>query len=393
MTPTKPVVMKALLLSLAFVVASISSLLAQATFQLDKTSYAPGETIVSSWTGSTNTKDWIGIYPRGIVPDGNPVSTSWGYVTGASGSRNFTTPTPIGVGEWTAWFLANDGYGVMPGSAPVDFAVVNPNPQITGFTSSTNFAGGAPVTLSWTITNPGLVTSLTIEDGTNPPVDVIGQSSLAVNPAVNTTYVLKVNGGVSTADRLVMVAGANSPAFSLNRLEYEVGQQVQVSWSGATANPDSWIGIYKATATPRAQVSDQWNYLNGTRTAGGSVPEGSMQFNLPAGLYYIVLFTDEGYLIEQGPISFSVVQERNVKVSSVVRTATTMTIEWHSRADCEYDVYATDTLAGDPAPVWELLELGLPTTGNGTMSYTETLPQPAPARRFYKVYEFSLLPD
>ena len=41
----------------------------QATFQLDKTSYEPGETIVASWTGSTSATDWIGIYPRGVVPD------------------------------------------------------------------------------------------------------------------------------------------------------------------------------------------------------------------------------------------------------------------------------------------------------------------------------------
>jgi hypothetical protein len=310
--------MKALLLFFTAALASVSPLLAQATFQLDKTSYAPGETIVTSWTGSTSSKDWIGIYPRGEVPDGNPVSTAWGYVTGASGSRNFNTPTPIGVGEWTAWMLANDGYGVMPGTAAVDFAVVNPDPQITAFTASTNFATGAPVTLSWNITNAGQVTSLTVGDGVNPPVDVLGQTSLAVSPAVNTEYTLDVNSGTATATRIVMVATGNSAAFSIDKTGYAVGEATEVTWAGATANPDSWIGIYEASRTPNAQVSNQWNYLNGTRTAGGSVPEGSMFFTLPAGEYFAVLFVDEGYTIEQGPIRFSVAEpvEEPIKVVS-----------------------------------------------------------------------------
>lgn len=386
--------MKTLLLALAVAHASAFPLLAQATFQLDKPSYAPGETIVTTWTGSASAKDWIGIYPRGVVPDGDPVSTTWGYVTGTDGSRNFNTPAPVGVGEWTAWMLANDGYGVMPGTSPVDFAVVNPDPVITAFTASSNFASGSPVTLSWTITNAEQVTSLTVSDGAGPPVDVLGQSSLEVTPGANTDYTLDVNFGTATASRIVMVATGNSAALSVDKTEYLLGEATEVTWTGATANPDSWVGIYEVSRTPRSEVSNQWNYLNGTRTAGGSVPDGSMFFTLPAGEYFAVLFVDEEYTIEQGPVLFSVVEpvEEPIKVVSVAKEGNEVTIVWESEAGHEYDIYASDTLEGDPRVDWELVRFAWPTEGEDTTSYTETLADPVPARRFYMIYDFDLTP-
>ena len=384
--------MKTLLLSIAAVLASAASLLAQATFQLDKATYAPGENVIASWTGSTSTKDWIGIYPRGEVPDGNPVSTKWGYVTGASGSRTFAATAPMGVGQWSAWLLANDGYGVMPGTSAIDFSVANPGPDITAFTASSNFASGSPVTLSWTITNVAQVTSLTLSDGVNADINVTGQTSFAVSPTANTTYTLSASGdaGADTATRLVMVAGSNSPAFSINKAVYEVGEPVVATWAGATANPDSWVGVYAIGATPGPIVSLQWNYLNGTRTAGGSVPDGSMQFTLPVGQYFAVLFVDGGYTIEKGPILFSVVDEINVKVNSVVRAGNGVTIEWQSKTGHEYDIYASNTMEGDPL-TWESVAIAVPAESDGTTSYTETITGGLPASRFYKVFEYETI--
>ncbi len=384
--------MKVFLLSLVAVIASAGPLFAQATLQLDKSTYAPGETITASWTGSTSTTDWVGIYPRGIIPDGNPASTDWEYVNEA-GSVSFTTPSPIGIGEWTAWFLANDGYTVMPGSTPVDFAVVNPNPEIETFTASSNFAGNGPVTLSWTIRLPDQVTSLTLDDGVNAPVDVLGQTSYAVNPAANTTYTLDMNAGTDTASRLIMVATGNSAAFSMNRSLYEQGEPITATWAGVTGNPDSWVGIYKIGNTPQAEYSDAWNYLNGSRTEGGNVTDGSMQFNLPEGEYYAALFVDGGYVIEEGPILFSVIKEKLVKVNSVVKTGNTVTIEWQSAAGHEYDIYASDTMEGDPLQAWELLRFALPAEGDGATSFEEVLAEPVPAKRFYKVYQYEVIPD
>lgn len=379
--------MKTLLLSLAFACGSAATLLAQATFQLDKTSYAPGENIVASWTGSTSTKDWIGIYPRGEVPDGNPASTKWGYVTGVAGSRSFAATAPLGVGQWTAWMLANDGYGVVAGTTALDFTVALPGPDITAFTASSNFASGTPVTLSWTITNSAQITSLKLSDGVNPAVDVLGQTSWPVNPTATTAYTLNVNDGFDTAGRLIMVASGNTPAFSINKTSLEVGQPVVATWTGVTGNPDSWVGIYKATGTPGVEYSDQWNYLNGTRTAGGNVTDGTMQFSLPVGQYYAVLFVDGNYTIEKGPILFNVVPEEVIKVTSLVKAGNAVTIEWQSKAGHEYDVYGSNTMDGPPLS-WESLAVAVPAEGDGTTSFTETFAADVPVRRFYKVFEY-----
>ena len=382
--------MKTLLLSLAAILGSAASLMAQATFQLDKATYAPGENVIASWTGSSSTKDWVGIYPRGEVPDGNPVSTKWAYVTGAAGSRTFPATAPLGVGQWTAWLLANDGYNLVAGTAKIDFAVVNPGPDITAFTASSNFASGSPVTLSWTITNSAQVTSLTLSDGVNPDVDVLGQASFAVTPTANTTYTLNANSGADTATRLVMVADSNSPAFSLSKTVYEVGAPTVLTWAGATGNPNSWIGIYKINATPGPVISDQWNYLNGTRTAGGNVTDGTMQFTLPVGQYFAALFVDGGYTIEKGPILFSVIEEPVIQVNSVVKAGNAVTIEWQSKAGHEYDVYASNTMEGAPL-TWESLAVAVAAEGDGSTSYTETFSGEVPACRFYKVYEYETI--
>lgn len=75
----------------------------------DKASYDTSETINISWANNAGVvaKDWIGIYPVGVTPDGDPVSTAWSYATTASGSKGFTGLTP---GTYEVFLLANDGY-------------------------------------------------------------------------------------------------------------------------------------------------------------------------------------------------------------------------------------------------------------------------------------------
>jgi hypothetical protein len=287
------------------------SCFAQTTFFLDKTVYAPDEKIDASWTnGPGNPTDWVGIYPRGVVPDGNPGSTLWFYVNGtrtatsgiANGSVSFTSPG-LANGEWSAHFLANDGYTPITGK--VDFEVANVT-TIQSFGPDHQFIDdGLPITLSWTVieSDPPL-TSLTLDDGSGP-LSVLGQSSLEVNPAVNTEYLLTLNTEQTAVAKVFKDAG-DSAAFSLDKLEYESGETIIVSWSGATANPDSWTGLYAAGDTPGISSPSAWLYLNGTQTAGGSVPSGSAEFLLADGSYFACLFTNDGHTIEQGPIRFTV---------------------------------------------------------------------------------------
>lgn len=268
--------------------------------------------------------------------------------------------------------------------------------EISSFTSSTKLAtaaGGHQVTLDWQVYPPDL--TVKISDGTTT-FDVTGDtdefsgsgSRVFTVPNTTTTFTLDLNQASDTATVTVLREAASTPALSLNKSTFTAGEATTVTWSGVTGNPDSWIGIYNTNQIPQTNYSLQWNYLNGTRTAGGNHPAGTMSFTLPAGNYYAVLFVDEGYTIEQGPIAFSVVDPlQELKVVSIRRTGNLVTIEWQSNAGRQYDIYASDTLEADPETTWDRILNAHPSAGSGTTTFTEELPDPAPTRRFYRIYE------
>jgi hypothetical protein len=98
-----------------------------ASLTLDKTSFAPGESIIVHFSGGpANPKDWVGVYPRTDSPHSG--STLWKYCAGdthtalatgvSSGSVtldatsvNTASAWPLASGtSWTAYYLLNDGY-------------------------------------------------------------------------------------------------------------------------------------------------------------------------------------------------------------------------------------------------------------------------------------------
>ncbi|MCH2059247.1 MAG: hypothetical protein MK183_01345 [Verrucomicrobiales bacterium] len=96
-------------------------------FSLDKVRYESGEDVVVSWANAPgNSNDWIGIYPRGITPAAGVGSTAWLYAGEVGeGSVTFNTITDhpgLISGQWTAWYLLEDGYD--PATAGVDFDIV-----------------------------------------------------------------------------------------------------------------------------------------------------------------------------------------------------------------------------------------------------------------------------
>ena len=55
-------------------------------------------------------------------------------------------------------------------------------------------------------------------------------------------------------------------------------EAISVAFAGGPGNPKDWIGIYPEGVTPGSTGSTLWNYVNGTRTAGTGLREGSMTF-------------------------------------------------------------------------------------------------------------------
>jgi hypothetical protein len=89
---------------------------------------------------------------------------------------------------------------------------------------------------------------------------------------------------------------------------YFPGQAISVSFTGGPGNSKDWIGVYPEGVTPGSTGSTIWNYVNGTRTAGAGLREGSMTFgsglNL-AGVWTAYLLVNDGYTVVTN-VSFNV---------------------------------------------------------------------------------------
>lgn len=89
-------------------------------------------------------------------------------------------------------------------------------------------------------------------------------------------------------------------SFSTDKLIYEKGEQIKVSYSSAPALKNDWIGIYPMGANPSAQgvSATAWKYL------GNSTPAGSLDLStgvgddkiLEAGSYFISYFVCGSYV-------------------------------------------------------------------------------------------------
>lgn len=358
-------------------------------FTLNKQTYEVNENIVVTWSGRTtpSTTDWVGIYPTSMsgVPDGNPVSTIWAYAGSgtttagtakANGTFTFTAPG-LAKGQWTAYFLANDGYQIL---GQVQFTVSN-SPRILGFSADHPFINdGTPITLSWVVDpGDGNINTLVVDDGTTQ-TNVLGTDVLEVSPQQNTNYRLILNGNIN---RLASVFNEerNSEQFSIGGNHVSVGSPLTAVWNGAAGNGDSWVAIYRAGDNPDTHQAAYWYYLNGTKTTGGSFPNGTMSFNnLPAGEYYAILFSNGGYVIERGPIRFTVVAGTiaPLAVSSFGNDDGDVRLDWNSLPGVSYDVETSTDLIHWTPEAGAIRARGLSTS-------VFMPPTPEDIQRFYRV--------
>jgi len=114
---------------------AVPALMAQ-SISPQQASYVTGEDVVVDFSGGPgNAKDWIGIYTKGVTPDGNPAALIWNYTNGTqssggsatSGSVSFSNPG-LSEGTYSLWFLANDGYSVIAGPTDLLITAVAPSP-------------------------------------------------------------------------------------------------------------------------------------------------------------------------------------------------------------------------------------------------------------------------
>ena len=181
----------------------------------DKNNYAVNENIVASFAGGPgNASDWLAVYPQGVVPDGSPAATLWLYTNGTqtsggnatSGSVTFSSSS-LAVGNYSLWFLANDGYSAIAG--PVNFTVTSPPPswtvssfkrrhavsgvaysgKISGYTNFSSYTYSKVAGPAW------LTVSATGELTGTPVVADAGQN----------TFTVRATDGTNTADATLLI--------------------------------------------------------------------------------------------------------------------------------------------------------------------------------------------
>ncbi len=85
----------------------------------DKLAYSVGEPITVTFGNAPGgSLDWLGIYPVDVVPDGDPGSLRWTYISGLTtgtrtlGAGSAGTTWPLPPGEYAVHLLLNDGYTI-----------------------------------------------------------------------------------------------------------------------------------------------------------------------------------------------------------------------------------------------------------------------------------------
>jgi len=81
------------------------------------------------------------------------------------------------------------------------------------------------------------------------------------------------------------------PAITLNKKLFQVNEIIEISYNFVYGESNQWIGIYTQNKKPGAgSNSDEWAYVTGT--------SGTKTFTIKnPGVYYAVIFRDEGYTI------------------------------------------------------------------------------------------------
>jgi hypothetical protein len=262
--------MKKTLLSMFFA-ACASFLLAQASVTPLTSTFQNGEPLVFNYTGGTGAAtDWVGVYPIGEVPDGDPASSTWKYITTPDGQITLDGAfAPLENGDYSVHLFCCDEYTIL---ASANFTVAGATPAAI---ETTSFAKvGSDLTFAYS-------------GGTGSPTDWIGVYLPGQVPGTDQSiiylYVTSVE-GTATFTAPTLAAGdyvanffccdgydviATTPftvyentAPSLTSIgTIDINQPVKFAYTGGTGSFTDWVGIYKAGETPGAAGVTSVTYL------------------------------------------------------------------------------------------------------------------------------------
>jgi len=287
---------------------------AAGTMSLNKTTCTKGDTIIATFTGAQNAKDWIC-----VNQDANAAGHSilWSYLNNstsapstvqADGTTTIDTSS-LAVGTYYVYYCSNDLFGYYAKASftvtPATTITLDKTTYARGETISINYtnaqnvkdwicinqdANNAGNSLIWCYMNGNYTAPTSVT--TNSTVKI---STTSLAPGTYYIYYCKNDGFDCYAKASFTVTAAN-PTMTLNKTTCVKGDTISVSFSGAQYLKD-WICVNQKTT---AGNSILWYYLNGTTTAPDTfvITNGTIAINtstLSPGTYNVYFCKDGGY--------------------------------------------------------------------------------------------------
>jgi hypothetical protein len=265
--------------------------------------YTQGDSMVFTYVSPKfSESDWIGIYPFGEKPDGDPESIDWNYIPDSAGTMTFHTELDPGI--YNAYLLCCDGYDSI---SACTFEVKSGN---TAYVSpkSKIFEAGTPIEISYNDPSfsvddwiglffegddPLLVSSVTWAYVSSKSGTVTFPGTLS---GANYFAVLFCCGGSETiyaqSDVFTIEAGASGTYVKTVASVYPAGVKILVNYRNPDLQEKDWIGIYHKGESPGGPESIDWQYI--------TQDSGTVEFTtaLTAGEYVVYMLCCDGYNIK-----------------------------------------------------------------------------------------------
>ncbi len=284
------------------------SVIAEPRISLPKSVFSLNEDFAVTYeNGPGIATDWIGIYKKGQTPGPTP-STTWQYVTGPAGVRNFTYDLPEKQ-EYFAAFFTNDGYVEVAPRVPFYVGSV---PVLSA--GQTVYEPGQPVVISYANAPAGATDWIGVYRAGQPP---------GAGASVQWSYVTGADGSLSftgladgfyyatylvndgyfeISTRLAFSVGATPAALALaGDPAIPHGTPFTANFSGGPGTPKDYLGIFVRGATPGVDRLVTYLYVGGNPAGAITFPDA-----LPAGEYFMALFINDSYTEISNRVDFSV---------------------------------------------------------------------------------------
>ncbi len=189
------------------------------------------------------------------------------------------------------------------------------------------------------------------------------------------------------------VAAQTPPPLSLavGSVVYEMGEPIEVTFSNGPGNPKDWVGIYRPEMIPGSAVAPAWAFVNGSKSAGQGVTDGTLVFDavLQPGDYVARFFEDDGYN-QLASENFSIAEPPGVTAGSeAYLSGETITVHFANGPGNPKDwiaVYRPDMIpAKVPSLLWAFVN-GTQIAGEGLVSGSVSFAAGLPAGEYVARY-------